>query len=99
MSKKNDRQSAKEAAPVTKAPAPVIPFPMRVFPDDPDNPVSIGMQLTEADRLRLRTMAIEEGISLQRMGHRAWNAFLASHGLPGLTPVLQGKPRRGQEKD
>lgn len=95
MSNKKDSRRTKEAPSAPEVPAPVVPFPMRVFPNDPDNPVSIGMQLTKADRLRLRTMAIEEGISLQRMGHRAWNAFLASHGLPGLTPVLQGKPRRG----
>lgn len=101
MGKKKDERKAKAAALALEvpAPAPVIPFPMRVFSNDPRHPVSISTQLTEADRLRLKTLAIEEGTTVQRLGHRAWNAFLAGQGLPGLTPVLQGKPKRRQADD
>lgn len=50
------------------------------------------MFVTWGDRYRLKKLGLNLGnTSLQRLGHRAWNALLASHGQPGLTPVLTGQ--------
>lgn len=71
------------------------PFIAKKLSDDPNNPVQISMLLTEIDRRRLKTMAIEENLSLQRLAHLAWNNFLESQGLPRLTPVPKERPKKG----
>lgn len=92
MGKKKDLRRAIEEAEASPLPAPPpLPEPR---PGD-DKLVQISMILTEGDRLRLNMLAFKLGTSTQRLGHRAWNAFLASHALPGLTPVLTGT--RGRE--
>jgi len=100
MGKKKDLRRAIEKAEAASftPPAPPTPTP----PDASGQElVQISMILTEGDRLRLRRLGIELDTSLQRLGHRAWNAFLASHGQLGLTPVLQGNaqpPRTSGER-
>lgn len=68
-------------------------------PNDDEKLVHVGMFVTRADHLRLRSLGIDLRLSLQRMGHRAWNGFLANQGLPGLTAVYTGQqsktPKRG----
>lgn len=58
---------------------------------DDDKLVHVGMFVTRADHLRLRLLGIDLRLSLQRMGHRAWNGFLASQGQPALTAVSPGR--------
>ena len=61
--------------------------------DDDGDLGQIAIYVTKGDRRRLRFLGIHLGsLSMQRMGTRALNAFLESHGQPRLTPVLQGKP-------
>lgn len=87
MGKKKDLRRAIEEAEAS----PLIPPAPLAQPRPGDGElVQISMILTEADRLRLKMLGIKLDTSIQRLGHRAWNAFLASHGQPGLTPVLTG---------
>lgn len=93
MGKKRGLKRLMKEAAALPHPRPLPPAltPAEPWPDD-DEVVIISMALTRGDRLRLRKMALHmDNTSLQRLGHRAWNSLLASHGLPGLTPVLQGK--------
>lgn len=96
MGKKKDLRRAMEEAAASQPTPPAAPAQMVPVNEDL---VQISMMLTEDDRLRLRRLGIELDTSLQRLGHRAWNAFLASHGQPGLTPVLQGSPQPARIKD
>lgn len=73
--------------------------PQPAEPNDDDDPVQISICVTRADRLRLRMLGVNLHVSLQRMGHRAWNGFLASQGQPGLTPVFPGRQGRKSKHD
>lgn len=53
--------------------------------------MQLSIFVTRADRVRLRSLGIDLHLSLQRLGHRAWNGFLASQGPPGLTAVFPGR--------
>lgn len=85
--KKELRRAIKEAEADPFIPPPSLAKP---HPDD-DQLVQISVFVTSGDRYRLKRLGLHlDNTSLQRLGHRAWNALLASHGQPGLTPVLQG---------
>lgn len=90
MGKKNDLRRIRQEMEAERLPE--GPRPLTLHDDDNDlGQISIFM--TKGDRRRLRHLGFHLGnLSLQRMGTRALNAFLESHGQPRLTPVLQGKP-------
>lgn len=86
--KKALRRAIKEAEASPFAPPPPLDHPN---PGPEDQLVQVGIFVTSADRWRLRKLGLLlDNTSLQRLGHRAFNALLVSHGQPGLTPVLQG---------
>ena len=88
MGKKKDLRRAMKEAETAPLPEPV----QLTAPQEGDEElVQVNMVLTEGDRRRLKLLGLYlDNTSLQRLGHRAWNALLASHGQPGLTPVLPG---------
>lgn len=95
--KKALRRAIEEAEAKPFTPPPPLDHPL----PDPDDGrlVLIGVYVTSADRWRLRKLGLLlDNTSLQRLGHRAWNALLASHGQPGLTPVLQGSRSNRSDK-
>ncbi|GEP12539.1 hypothetical protein [Methylobacterium gnaphalii] len=100
MGKKKDEKRARKAAeaaaregqrtepPIAAAPVSFTPLPSaNTALVEPGEIVSASMALTKEDRKRLRILAMQRRTSLRRLMHQAWNQFLASQGLPGLTPV------------
>lgn len=94
----NDNQDPGVLEPQVPLPEP-LEEPQLVEPNDGDDPVQVSIFVTRADRLRLRSLGIDLHLSLQRMGHRAWNGFLASQGQPGLTTVFPGRQGRNSKHD
>ena len=80
--------SLEDEAPV--GPSPVEPGPAPVAPGDKIVPLNI--LVTPADRKRLRQLSLDTGLSLQKLGHEAWNALLEKRGLPPLEPVRANVP-------
>lgn len=54
--------------------------------------VPINTLITPADRHRLKQLSLDTGLSLQKMGHEAWNAWLEARGLAPLEPVTANVP-------
>ncbi len=54
--------------------------------------VPINVLVTPQDRRRLRQLSLDTGLSLQKLGHEAWNRLLASRGLDALEPVAANVP-------
>lgn len=54
--------------------------------------VPVNMLVTPEDRHRLRQLSLDTGLSLQKLGHEAWNLLLARRGLPPLTGVSANVP-------
>jgi hypothetical protein len=54
--------------------------------------VPINILVTPEDRRRLRQLSLDTNLSLQKLGHEAWNLLLQSRGLPPLTPVAANVP-------
>lgn len=64
--------------------------------------VPVNVLVAPEDRRRLRQLSLDAGLSLQKLGHEAWNLLLQKRGLPPLKPVSAsvpsgragGRPRR-----
>jgi hypothetical protein len=54
--------------------------------------VPINILVTPEDRRRLRQLSLDTGLSLQKLGHEAWNAMLRSRGLEPLASVSANVP-------
>lgn len=54
--------------------------------------VPVNVLVTPADRKRLRQLSLDTGLSVQRLGHEAWNMLLEARGLPPLEPVAANVP-------
>ncbi len=54
--------------------------------------VPINILVTPQDRRRLRQLSLDTGLSLQKLGHEAWNRLLEARGLPPLKPVAASVP-------
>lgn len=54
--------------------------------------VPINVQVTPRDRRRLRQLSLDTGLSLQKLGHEAWNRLLEARGLEPLEPVAASVP-------
>ncbi len=54
--------------------------------------VPINILVKPQDRRRLRQLSLDTGLSLQKLGHEAWNRLLESRGLPPLEPVAASVP-------
>lgn len=54
--------------------------------------VPINILVTPRDRKRLRQLSLDTGLSLQKLGHEAWNRLLESRGLEPLEAVAANVP-------
>jgi hypothetical protein len=54
--------------------------------------VPVNILVTPRDRKRLRQLSLDTGLSLQKLGHEAWNKLLESRGLEPLEPVTANVP-------
>jgi hypothetical protein len=54
--------------------------------------VPINILVTPEDRRRLRQLSLDTNLSLQKLGHEAWNLLLQKRGLPPLKPVSANIP-------
>jgi len=63
--------------------------------------VPVNVLVVPVDRKRLRQLSLDTGLSLQKLGHEAWNLLLQSRGLPPLKQVAanvpSGRRRRAPE--
>ena len=80
-----DEPLAAEPASVTTLPAPSPAAPQQAI-------VPVNVLVTPADRKRLRQLSLDTGLSVQRLGHEAWNLLLEARGLPPLEPVAANIP-------
>lgn len=89
---------------------------MSPIEDDPDGPavlapaprpepapqmvVPLNILIAPEDRRRLRQLSLDANLSLQKLGHEAWNLLLQKRGLPPLLPVSANVPsgRAAQKK-
>jgi hypothetical protein len=58
----------------------------------PPTIVPINVQVTPRDRRRLRQLSLDTGLSLQKLGHEAWNRLLEARGLEPLEAVAASVP-------
>jgi hypothetical protein len=82
------------AAPI-EAPA---PEPAASPPSTVPAVVPVNVLVDPADRRRLRQLSLDTGLSLQRLGHEAWNRLLEARGLPPLRPVAANVPSGRRRK-
>jgi hypothetical protein len=61
--------------------------------------VPVNVLVTPADRKRLRQLSLDTDMSLQKLGHEAWNMLLASRGLPPLETVSANVPSGRKRRD
>lgn len=54
--------------------------------------VPINVLVAPEDRRRLRQLSLDSNLSLQKLGHEAWNLLLQKRGLPSLKPVTANVP-------
>lgn len=54
--------------------------------------VPVNVQVTPRDRRRLRQLSLDSGLSLQKLGHEAWNRLLEARGLEPLEVVAASVP-------
>ena len=54
--------------------------------------VPVNILVTPQDRKRLRQLSLDTGLSVQKLGHEAWNRLLESRGLPPLQAVAANVP-------
>lgn len=60
--------------------------------DNGDLPVAINIYVTRADRKRIKRLADDKEVSVQRLGIKAWNLLMRSEGLPELEPATANVP-------
>lgn len=54
--------------------------------------VPVNVLITPRDRKRLRQLSLDTGLSLQKLGHEAWNRLLEARGLESLEAVAANVP-------
>ena len=60
--------------------------------------VPINILVTPTDRKRLRQLSLDSGLSVQKLGHEAWNLLLEIRGLPPLEKVSANVPSGRQRR-
>ncbi len=83
-----DDELSVEAPSAPAVSAPVI----ALAPAAPQPIVPVNVFMTPGDRKRLRQLSLDTGLSVQRLGHEAWNLLLEARGLPPLEPVAANVP-------
>lgn len=98
-----DDPAAPEAPPNPAAPVPgEAPDPPAAGRADPEAQpleaaggqavVPVNILVAPEDRRRLRQLSLDADLSLQKLGHEAWNLLLQKRGLPPLKPVSANVP-------
>lgn len=77
------------AAPAKAAPRPT---PARGGEETAPAIVPVNVLITPSDRKRLRQLSLDTGLSLQKLGHEAWNLLLEARGLEPLEAVAANVP-------
>ena len=54
--------------------------------------VPVNVLITPSDRKRLRQLSLDTEMSLQKLGHEAWNRLLEARGLEPLEAVAANVP-------
>jgi hypothetical protein len=54
--------------------------------------VPVNILIAPEDRRRLRQLSLDTNLSLQKLGHEAWNLLLQKRGLPPLKAVSANVP-------
>ena len=54
--------------------------------------VPVNILVAPEDRRRLRQLSLDANLSLQKLGHEAWNLLLQKRGLPPLKTVSANVP-------
>ena len=54
--------------------------------------VPVNILVAPEDRRRLRQLSLDSNLSLQKLGHEAWNLLLQKRGLPPLKAVSANVP-------
>lgn len=54
--------------------------------------VPVNILVAPEDRRRLRQLSLDANLSLQKLGHEAWNLLLQKRGLPPLRAVSANVP-------
>ena len=54
--------------------------------------VPVNILITPSDRKRLRQLSLDAEMSLQKLGHEAWNRLLEARGLEPLEAVAANVP-------
>lgn len=60
--------------------------------DQEPSVVPVNVLVTPPDRKRLRQLSLDTGLSLQKLGHEAWNRLLEARGLAPLEPATASVP-------
>jgi hypothetical protein len=81
----------RDDAPVNE---PVIPLSATAGVAEPTGQaiVPVNILVAPEDRRRLRQLSLDANLSLQKLGHEAWNLLLQKRGLPPLKPVSANVP-------
>ena len=82
-----------QAAPSDAQPAPdAAPPPAADAGASSQAVVPINILVAPEDRRRLKQLSLDCSLSLQKLGHEAWNLLLQKRGLPPLKPVSANVP-------
>lgn len=54
--------------------------------------VPLTIQVAPEDRHRVKQLSLDTGMSIQQMGHEAWNDYLAKRGLAPMEWVTASVP-------
>ncbi len=102
-SNKRGRSLAEVMSPIDDDPTAGLPSPS-AFSDAPSstvheaaeaagqNVVPVNVLVAPEDRRRLRQLSLDANLSLQKLGHEAWNLLLQKRGLPPLKAVSANVP-------
>ena len=86
-----DDDPATNAASVTSAPE--VPLVMTHGAEAAgQSVVPVNILVAPEDRRRLRQLSLDANLSLQKLGHEAWNLLLQKRGLPPLKAVSANVP-------
>jgi hypothetical protein len=81
-----------EEQPVATPPLAVAAEPLTTRGSGAPAIVPINVLVTPRDRKRLRQLSLDTGLSLQKLGHEAWNRLLEARGLEPLEAVAANVP-------
>ncbi|ALN75808.1 ribbon-helix-helix domain-containing protein [Aureimonas sp. AU20] len=80
----DDTPEVASAAATRAPPAPIDAPAAKIVP--------VSVLVSPEDRKRLRQLSLDTGLSIQKLGHEAFNMMLEARGLPPLEPVSANVP-------